>query len=158
MLKPSFIFATGIENSTPTRAHGQVRVDEMEKCGHYKHWRTDFRLAAELGIRFLRYGPPLYKTFVGPGQYDWTLADDAFNELRTINMVPIVDLCHFGVPDWPKAPMVRRPGTGYGKNGRMCCAVAPRAGSPGPPRRPVASSGACLPIIPDCADACTMVP
>jgi beta-glucosidase/6-phospho-beta-glucosidase/beta-galactosidase len=97
---PRFIFATGIENSSPTIGHGAVRVDEMEKCGHYKHWRTDFRLAAELGIRFLRYGPPLHKTFLGPERFDWSFSDDAFAELRRLDIVPIVDLCHFGVPDW----------------------------------------------------------
>jgi beta-glucosidase len=32
-----FMFATGIENSYPTIQNGQVRVDEMEKCGHYTH-------------------------------------------------------------------------------------------------------------------------
>jgi beta-glucosidase len=100
MSYPSFIFATGIENSAPTTGHGRVRVDEMEKCGHYKHWRTDFALVAQLGIRFLRYGPPLHTTFLGPGHYDWDFCDGAFRELHRLDLVPIVDLCHFGVPDW----------------------------------------------------------
>jgi beta-glucosidase/6-phospho-beta-glucosidase/beta-galactosidase len=100
MSTPRFIFATGIENSSPTIAQGRKRFDEMEKCGHYRHWRTDFRLAAELGIRFLRYGPPLYRTFAGAGRYDWAFADDSFNELHANGLVPIADLCHFGVPDW----------------------------------------------------------
>lgn len=100
MTAPGFIFSTGIENSIPTISNGTVRVDEMEKCGHYTHWRTDFRLVAELGIRFLRYGPPLHTTFIGPGRYDWSFADETFNELRRLDLVPIVDLCHFGVPDW----------------------------------------------------------
>jgi beta-glucosidase len=100
MIAPGFIFSTGIENSIPTISNGSVRVDEMEKCGHYTHWRTDFRLVTELGIRFLRYGPPLHTTFVGPSRYDWSFSDDAFNELRRLDLIPIVDLCHFGVPDW----------------------------------------------------------
>ena len=41
-MSPGFIFATGIENSIPTIDNGKVRMDEMEKCGHYKYWRTDF--------------------------------------------------------------------------------------------------------------------
>ena len=94
------MFATGIENSSPTLAGGRVRIDEMEKCGHYRHWQTDFALVSELGIRFLRYGPPLYKTWLGPGRYDWSFADVAFAELKRRNIIPIVDLCHFGVPDW----------------------------------------------------------
>ncbi len=51
---PSFIFATGIENSYPTIQNGRHRVDEMEKCGHYRQWRTDFDKVEELGIEFLR--------------------------------------------------------------------------------------------------------
>jgi beta-glucosidase/6-phospho-beta-glucosidase/beta-galactosidase len=94
------MFATGIENSIPTVGKGKIRVDEMEKCGHYKHWRTDFELVRELGIRVLRYGPPLHRTWLGPGRYDWSFADETFAELHRHNFVVIVDLCHFGLPDW----------------------------------------------------------
>jgi beta-glucosidase/6-phospho-beta-glucosidase/beta-galactosidase len=95
-----FIFATGIESSIPTIHDGAVRMDEMEKCGHYLHWRTDFDLVEEMGINFLRYGPPLHRTLIGPDRYDWSFADETFNELRRRNITPIVDLCHFGAPDW----------------------------------------------------------
>ncbi len=94
------MFATGIENSIPKIKNGRVRVDEMEVCGHYKHWKTDFDCVEDLGIRFLRYGPPFHTTHLGPGHYDWTFADEAFEDLRRRDLVPIVDLCHFGVPDW----------------------------------------------------------
>lgn len=94
------MFATGIENSIPTIQNGAHRVDEMEKCGHYRAWRTDFQLVKELEIRFLRYGPPLHRTWLGPGRYDWDFADETFAELRRLEIIPIVDLCHFGVPDW----------------------------------------------------------
>jgi beta-glucosidase/6-phospho-beta-glucosidase/beta-galactosidase len=99
-MTPGFIFATGIENSIPTIQGGKVRMDEMEKCGHYRHWRTDFDLVQEIGINFLRYGPPLHLSFLGPGRYDWSFADETFCELERRDIVPIVDLCHFGVPDW----------------------------------------------------------
>jgi beta-glucosidase len=95
-----FMFATGVENSIPTIKGGKVRVDQMEVCGHYKHWRTDFELLDELGIRYLRYGPPLHTTLRGPGRYDWEWADLTFGDLLRRDVVPIVDLCHFGVPDW----------------------------------------------------------
>ena len=100
MINPFFMFATGIENSIPTIQGGRKRVDEMEKCGFYEHWRTDFALVEELGIRFLRYGPPLHKVWLAPERYDWEFADATFAELKRRNIVPIVDLCHFGVPDW----------------------------------------------------------
>ena len=96
----NFMFATGIENSIPTIDGGRVRVDQMESCGHYKHWRTDFDLMEEMGLRFLRYGPPLHTTFLGPGRYDWSFADETFSALCERQIIPIVDLCHFGVPDW----------------------------------------------------------
>ncbi|MDO8322023.1 MAG: glycoside hydrolase family 1 protein, partial [Phenylobacterium sp.] len=94
------MFATGIENSIPKIKGGSVRVDQMESCGHYRHWRRDFDCVEELGLRFLRYGPPLHTTLTGPQQYDWAFADETFADLLRRDIVPIVDLCHFGVPDW----------------------------------------------------------
>jgi beta-glucosidase/6-phospho-beta-glucosidase/beta-galactosidase len=95
-----FLFATGVENSNPTIRGGSHRVDEMEKCGHYKHWRTDFDCVEEIGLRVLRYGPPLHSAWLGPGRYDWGFADETFADIKRRDLLPIVDLCHFGVPDW----------------------------------------------------------
>jgi len=97
---PAFLFATGIENSNPRIKGGTIRVDEMERCGHYARWREDFALVQELGLTFLRYGPPIHRTLLGPGRHDWDFADQTFGELHRRDIVPIVDLCHFGVPDW----------------------------------------------------------
>ncbi len=99
----SFMFATGIENSYPTilgPGGKDKRIDEMEKCGHYACWQEDFSLVEEMGIKYLRYGPALYKTHLGPGQYDWSFTDETMQSLRERCIHPIVDLCHFGVPDW----------------------------------------------------------
>ncbi len=98
-----FMFATGMECSYPTIAGGDGesrRIDELETTFHYKHWRDDLRLVHELGIRYLRYGPPYYKMHLGPDRYDWSFSDDAFEEMRRLDIEPIADLCHFGVPDW----------------------------------------------------------
>ncbi len=94
------MFATGIENSSPTINHGKHRVDEMQKCSHYKRWRDDFDLVHDLGIIFLRYGVPLYRVYLGPDKFDWEFSDLAYKDLHRRRIVPIVDLCHFGVPDW----------------------------------------------------------
>ena len=94
------MFATGVENSIPKIQGNRVRVDQMESCGHYRHWRKDFDLVEEMGLKFLRYGPPLHTTFLGQGKYDWEFCDVTFADLRRRDIVPIVDLCHFGVPDW----------------------------------------------------------
>ena len=98
MVAPGFMFATGVENSSPT-VRGR-RVDEMEKCGHYAMWRRDFECVSELGIQFLRYGPALHRAWLADGRHDWSFADEAFAELYRLQIMPIVDLCHFGVPDW----------------------------------------------------------
>ncbi|MEA2706897.1 MAG: hypothetical protein QOH22_1685 [Gemmatimonadaceae bacterium] len=72
----------------------------MEKCGHYGRWREDFGLVGELGVQALRYGPPYYKTHIGPNKFDWTSADEPIHHLREQGIELIADLCHFGVPDW----------------------------------------------------------
>jgi beta-glucosidase len=94
------MFCTGIENSVPTIDGGRTRIDEMQSCFHYERWQEDFALVQELGLEYLRYGPPIHKTLLGPGRYDWEFADLAFADLKRRNIMPIVDLCHFGVPDW----------------------------------------------------------
>ncbi len=97
------MFATGIENSYPniTLADGTIkRIDEMEKTGHYKYWKDDFRLTKEMGIDHLRYGTPYYSVHQAPGKYDWTFSDDVFHEMKEKQIIPLVDLCHFGIPDW----------------------------------------------------------
>src|SRR4051812_42763835 len=98
-LMPHFMFATGIENSYPTIAGG-VRVDEMDKCGHYARWREDLDLVRETGLSCLRWGPPLYKTFVAPGRYDWEWTDAVMDGMWRRGIEPVLDLCHFGLPDW----------------------------------------------------------
>jgi len=98
-----FLFATGIESSYPVieGPDGKpLRMDELEKTGHYRHWREDLHLTHELGVDALRYGPPWYCVHLGPGRYDWEFTDGVMAEIKRLGLVPIVDLCHFGVPDW----------------------------------------------------------
>jgi beta-glucosidase/6-phospho-beta-glucosidase/beta-galactosidase len=98
-----FMFATGIECSYPVitgRDGRPVRVDEMARTRHYERWREDFRIVRDLGIGYLRYGPPYYRVHRGPGEYDWDFADETFAALQAQETTPIADLCHFGVPDW----------------------------------------------------------
>ena len=96
----SFMFATGIEGSYPTIENGRWRRDQMLSTWHYQRWQEDFELAREIGVSHLRYGPPLHLVFTGPGQYDWSLVDEPMAELQRAGPEPIVDLCHFGLPDW----------------------------------------------------------
>lgn len=99
----SFMFATGIEGSYPVIAlpdGGLKRVDEMEKTGHYLRWQQDLELLRTVGVDVLRYGPPYHRAHLGPGRYDWEFTDQVFGYMRAHGITPIVDLCHFGVPDW----------------------------------------------------------
>lgn len=97
---PPFMFATGIENSCPTIDGGLKRVDEMAKCHHYERWREDFDCVQQLRLGVLRYGPPIHRTWRSADACDWDFADLTFGELFKRDVLPIVDLCHFGVPDW----------------------------------------------------------
>ncbi len=99
MITP-FMFGTGIENSYPTINGGRTRVDEMEKCHHYRRWREDLDLVCEMSIGYLRYGPAIHRTWLANGRYDWEFVDQVFARLEEMDCTPIVDLCHFGVPDW----------------------------------------------------------
>ena len=119
----SFMFATGIECSNPTIGHGRIRRDQLAETGHYDRWREDLHLVRDLGLKVLRYGLPIYKVWVGEGRYDWSFADQAMGEMHRLGITPILDLLHFGVPDWigdfqnPELPVLFR---GY------CSAVAER--------------------------------
>jgi beta-glucosidase/6-phospho-beta-glucosidase/beta-galactosidase len=96
----AFMFATGIECSNPKIGGGAIRRDLLAECGHYDHWEEDFALVRDLGVRFLRYGLPNHLVHLGPGHYDWSFADMALAELRRLRIEPILDLMHFGLPDW----------------------------------------------------------
>src|SRR5215217_440019 len=94
------MFATGVECSYPTIDGGRWRMDQLEATDHYRYWRRDLELVRELGLRYLRYGPPLHQIFRGPGRYDWSFTDQVAEAMRRLGIIPIMDLCHFGVPDW----------------------------------------------------------
>ncbi len=96
----AFIFATGIECSYPTIENGRWRRDQMDATGHYRNWPRDLELCAELGLSHLRYGPPLHLTLVGRDRCDWAFADQVMGQMQEMGLIPIIDLCHFGLPDW----------------------------------------------------------
>lgn len=98
-----FLFATGIEGSYPVIDDGQgglIRQDEMESTGHLRRWREDLDLVHGLGVGYLRWGPPMHRTWLGTGSYDWSFTDDVLGRMAELGITPILDLCHFGMPDW----------------------------------------------------------
>lgn len=96
----AFIFATGIECSYVTLEGGRWRLDQMEATEHYRRWQRDLELTVETGITHLRYGPPLHLIYLGPDRYDWCFADAVLDRMRQLELTPIIDLCHFGLPTW----------------------------------------------------------
>jgi len=84
----------------PNAGTTRIGAGIWRECGHYTHWRRDLALVQELGLRFLRYGLPYHRVHLGPGRYDWSFADLAMAEMRRLRIEPILDLLHFGVPDW----------------------------------------------------------
>src|SRR5688572_24552423 len=96
----AFIFASGVECSYPTLEGRRWRRDLMESTGHYRHWLQDIELTVEVGLSHLRYGPPLHLTCPARGRYDWSLVDEPMETMRRMGITPIIDLCHFGLPDW----------------------------------------------------------
>jgi beta-glucosidase/6-phospho-beta-glucosidase/beta-galactosidase len=99
-LPTNFMFATGIECSYPTIDHGKTRRDMLAECDHYNRYKEDLGLVKEMGLKVLRYGLPYYKIQTAPGKYDWEFADLAMKEMKRLGITPILDLMHFGVPDW----------------------------------------------------------
>ncbi|RZK28709.1 MAG: glycoside hydrolase family 1 protein [Hymenobacter sp.] len=99
-LPNNFMFATGIECSYPTIDHGKTRRDMLAECDHYNRYKEDLGLVKEMGLKVLRYGLPYYNIQKAPGKYDWEFADLAMAEMQRLGITPILDLMHFGVPDW----------------------------------------------------------
>ena len=96
----NFMFATGIECSYPTIDQGRVRRDQLAECRHYACWREDLELVRDLGLKVLRYGLPYHVVHRAPGVFDWEFADQVMGGMRRLGITPILDLLHFGVPDW----------------------------------------------------------
>ncbi len=96
----TIMLATGIECSYPTTNNGAHRVDELELTRHYQCWQEDLYLTQQLGIHYLRYGIPYHKVNPAREVYDWSFIDAVMYKMRELNIEPIIDLCHFGMPDW----------------------------------------------------------
>ncbi|HVN64842.1 MAG TPA: family 1 glycosylhydrolase [Candidatus Binataceae bacterium] len=98
---PQFAWACGEEASDPIVAYAgkAVRVDELALSRHLENQDADLAAVASLGIRIWRYGMPWRLTERAPGDYDWTLWDRAIAACERHGLNPIIDLCHFGLPD-----------------------------------------------------------
>ena len=98
---PDFAVACGEEASDPTVLFEgrEVRVDELAASAHLSHQDRDLAAVAGLGVRWWRYGMPWRLTEPAPDIYDWSLWDRALAACERHGLEPVVDLCHFGLPD-----------------------------------------------------------
>jgi len=97
-----FGWATGIEDTfiaDPWPATGRT-LDEYELTGHYRRWRSDLALMAELGVGMARYGVPWYRVQPSARTWRWEWADRPLERMLELGIDPIVDLVHYGTPKW----------------------------------------------------------
>lgn len=97
-----FHWMVGEESSDPVvRYEGRlVRVDQMESTGHFAHLEEDLAAIASLGVRLVRYGMSWRRIEPERGVHVWDLWDRAFSTFERLGLEMVVDLLHFGVPDW----------------------------------------------------------
>jgi beta-glucosidase len=94
-------FAVGIEDTfVPQASPGLRPLDEYELTSHYDRWREDLDLAASTGASMIRYGIPWYRVNPAPDEWDWSWTDRVIEHLLSLELVPIVDLMHYGCPLW----------------------------------------------------------
>ena len=91
-----FEWMTGFECST----FPQVGMDELELTQHDRFWGSDILRAKEAGCRVVRYGIRWHVVNPRPHEWDWSSVDGPMELMRHLDMEPIVDLFHFGVPEW----------------------------------------------------------
>ena len=94
-----FLFAAALDTSCPTIAGG-ARIDQMDRCGHYARWEEDLEHTRALGTDALWYGPPYYRTHLGPDHHDFECVEEPLARLRALGIDVIAELCRFGVPSW----------------------------------------------------------
>jgi len=97
-----FIWASGIEDTfIPQTRAGLRSLDEYALTQHYSQWKTDFDLAAEAGVRVLRWGIPWHRVQPAPNCWDWRWVDEALDYMVNVRgITPIIDLMHYGCPLW----------------------------------------------------------
>ena len=76
-----------------------VRVDELAASAHLARQDEDLAAVAALGVRVWRYGMPWRLAEPAPGEYDWRLWDRALDACARHGLEPVIDWCHFGLPD-----------------------------------------------------------
>lgn len=98
----AFLWATGIEDTFITEPWPKTgrTLDEYELTGHYERWREDIGLMPEIGVTAARYGIPWHRIQPERGRWEWDFVDRAVDHLLACGVEPIIDLVHYGLPQW----------------------------------------------------------
>lgn len=100
-LEQALTFAVGIEDTfIPQHGGGLRPLDEYEWTEHYDRWEEDVELVAASGASAIRYGIPWYRVNPDRGRFEWGWVDGPLNALLERNVTPIIDLMHYGCPEW----------------------------------------------------------
>ena len=91
-----FAWMTGFECST----FPQIGMDELALTQHDRFWGSDIVRARDAGCRTIRYGIRWHVVNPRPHQWDWSSVDGPMELIRHLEMEPVVDLFHFGHPEW----------------------------------------------------------
>jgi beta-glucosidase len=97
-----FFWAAGIEDTfitAPYPATGRT-LDEYELTQHYEKWRDDIGLMREIGVSHARYGIPWHRINPQANAWNWEFADKTLDWMLELEIEPIVDLVHYGLPAW----------------------------------------------------------
>jgi beta-glucosidase/6-phospho-beta-glucosidase/beta-galactosidase len=102
--KHNWIWAVGFEDTfIGQTARGERPLDEYEITQHYQNWSEDLDLVRESGATMIRYGIPWYRVEPEEGVFDWSWTDQVMAYYdRHRELVPIIDLMHYGTPLWLK--------------------------------------------------------
>lgn len=98
-----FYWMVGEESSDPVVAFEgrSVRLDQMESTGHLARMEGDLAAIASVGATHVRYGVNWRRAQPeGAGDFSWDLWDRALAACDDAGLTPVVDLLHFGTPDW----------------------------------------------------------
>lgn len=112
-LAPNGIFATGIENSDPW-IDGERRNQLKEAHDFERNFRARIDNIHQLGLRWLRFGVGYSQAHLATDEYDFSLTDRVLDYCESLGITVILDLLHFGLPEWlhhdcPETPFFQNP-------------------------------------------------
>ena len=99
---PAFVWPSAKKDPIPWSwaTENPYRQDQFAESGHYAPTDDDLRSIAALGVKVVRYGAPWRLSEPERGRFDWTLWDRALAGCADHGLEPVVDLLHFGLPDF----------------------------------------------------------